>query len=394
MKLVAVFYVLVLVPLCNCRLISIPLRIANAGAPARLYPTPGTSTSSVTASSEVKRKGGQNLALDSQPLGTISFLEMVNNLKGDSGRGYYMELLIGTPPQKLNVLVDTGSSNFAVAGAPDPYVVGYFDSALSSTYQSLGLDVSVRYTQGSWSGELGKDIISISGGPNGSFTVNIATILESDNFFLPDINWQGILGLAYSALAKPSSSVEPFFDSIVREAKIENVFSMQMCGVGVALPPQEKDAVGGSLILGGIEPSLYTGPIWYTPVKEEWYYQVEILKLEVGQQNLNLDCREYNMDKAIVDSGTTLLRLPEKVFIAIVEAITRISPIAEFSSGFWTGSQLACWAKGETTLSLFPKLSIYLRGMNSSQSFRLTISSEMHLLHMHQKSLAPSQQQM
>lgn len=45
-------------------------------------------------------------------------------------------------------------------------------------------------------------------------------------------------------------------------------------------------------VLGGIEPSLYTGEIWYTPIKEEWYYQVEILKLEVGGQNLELDCRE------------------------------------------------------------------------------------------------------
>lgn len=34
---------------------------------------------------------------------------------------------------------------------------------------------------------------------------------------------------------------------------------------------------------------------------------------------------QYNMDKAIVDSGTTLLRLPVKVFSAVVEAITRSS---------------------------------------------------------------------
>lgn len=47
-----------------------------------------------------------------------------------------------------------------------------------------------------------------------------------------------------------------------------------------------------SQVLGGIEPSLYKGDIWYTPIKEEWYYQIEILKLEIGGQSLNLDCRE------------------------------------------------------------------------------------------------------
>lgn len=181
--------------------------------------------------------------------------------------------------------------------------------------------------------------------------------------------------------------------------------------------------------MGGAEPSLYRGSVWYTPIIEEWYYQVEVLKLEVGDQNLNLDCREvklhglnrfshcliltphctiskwtvtltwklthstwltccvkvktlkckrswvgvlqssviqfvclwknflilysfvcsrssigvrcsenkpyrtslflsffqYNMDKAIVDSGTTLLRLPVNVFNALVEAIIRSS---------------------------------------------------------------------
>lgn len=114
--------------------------------------------------------------------------------------------------------------------------------------------------------------------------------------------------------------------------------------------------------MGGAEPTLYRGSVWFTPIIEEWYYQVEVLKLEVGSQNLDLDCREvrfsdnflvpgffvspspvrlrdkktkvcffflsflqYNMDKAIVDSGTTLLRLPVNVFNAVVEAITRSS---------------------------------------------------------------------
>lgn len=49
-----------------------------------------------------------------------------------------------------------------------------------------------------------------------------------------------------------------------------------------------------SQIMGGVEPTLYRGSIWYTPIIEEWYYQVEVLRLEVGDQNLDLDCREVN----------------------------------------------------------------------------------------------------
>lgn len=72
----------------------------------------------------------------------------------------------------------------------------------SSTYQSAGQNVAVRYTQGNWEGELGIDRVSIPDGPNGTFIINIALILSSDGFFLPGINWQGILGLAYPMLAR------------------------------------------------------------------------------------------------------------------------------------------------------------------------------------------------
>lgn len=321
---------------------------------------------------------GNGLALASDPTGTVNFLDMVNNLQGDSGRGYYMEMLIGSPGQKLNILVDTGSSNFAVAAAPHPFITHYFNTALSSTYQSVGRTVAVRYTQGNWEGELGNDYVSIPRGPNGTIVINIAAILSSDGFFLPNVNWQGILGLAYPMLARPDSSVEPFFNSLVQQLQIPDIFSLQMCGAGLSAS-STADPAGGSLIMGGVEPTLYQGSVWYTPIVEEWYYQVEVLKLEVGDQNLDLDCREYNMDKAIVDSGTTLLRLPVNVFNAVVEAITRSSLIQDFSSGFWDGTKLACWIKGETPWRFFPKLSIYLRATNTSQSFRITILPQLYI---------------
>lgn len=321
---------------------------------------------------------GKGLSLATDPTGQVNFLDMVNNLQGDSGRGYYIEMAIGTPGQTVNILVDTGSSNFAVAAAPHPFITHYFNTALSSTYVSTGRTVTVRYTQGNWEGELGIDHVSIPHGPNGTITINIAAILSSEGFFLPGINWQGILGLAYPMLARPDSSVEPFFNSVVKQLGIPDVFSLQMCGAGLSAATTAQP-LGGSLILGGLEPTLFRGTVWYTPIIEEWYYQVEVLKLEVGDQNLDLDCKEYNMDKAIVDSGTTLLRLPVNVFTAVVDAIMRSSLIQDFSAGFWDGTKLACWLKGETPWRFFPKLSIYLRATNTSQSFRITILPQLYI---------------
>ncbi len=49
------------------------------------------------------------LSLASDPAGIVDFLDMINNLKGDAGRGYYMQMLIGTPGQTVctffNILI-------------------------------------------------------------------------------------------------------------------------------------------------------------------------------------------------------------------------------------------------------------------------------------------------
>lgn len=36
--------------------------------------------------------------------GGISFVDMIDNLRGKSGQGYYVEMAVGSPPQKVKVL--------------------------------------------------------------------------------------------------------------------------------------------------------------------------------------------------------------------------------------------------------------------------------------------------
>ncbi|XP_015153722.1 beta-secretase 1 [Gallus gallus] len=309
-----------------------------------------------------------------------AFVEMIDNLRGKSGQGYYVEMTVGSPPQKLNILVDTGSSNFAVGAAPHPFLRRYYQRQLSSTYRDLRKGVYVPYTQGKWEGELGTDLVTIPHGPNVTVRANIAAITESDKFFINGSNWEGILGLAYAEIARPDDSLEPFFDSLVKQTQVPNIFSLQLCGAGFS--PNETEtlaSVGGSMIIGGIDRSLYVGDIWYTPIRKEWYYEVIIVKLEVNGQDLNMDCKEYNYDKSIVDSGTTNLRLPKKVFEAAVKSIKTASSTEKFPDGFWLGEQLVCWQVGTTPWHIFPVLSLYLMGEATNQSFRITILPQQYL---------------
>ena len=66
--------------------------------------------------------------------------------------------------------------------------------------------------------------------------------------------------------------------------------------------------------------------MWYTPIIEEWYYQVEVLKLEVGDQNLDLDCREVNVKRLCFLSLNSLKpnsNIHEKLFYTKLVGIHR-----------------------------------------------------------------------
>lgn len=74
---------------------------------------------------------------------------------------------------------------------------------------------------------------------------------------------------------------------------------------------------------------------------------------------------------ALTFSFCLSLALPVLFYISVF--LVSLIQIQDFSSGFWDGTKLACWMKGETPWRFFPKLSIYLRATNTSQSFRITI---------------------
>ena len=70
----------------------------------------------------------------------------------------------------------------------------------SSTYVEMGRSITVRYTSGEWSGTLSRDMVSL--GNTAPFEASFAVIDSSENFFIEQATWVGILGLGYSSLVK------------------------------------------------------------------------------------------------------------------------------------------------------------------------------------------------
>ncbi|CAH8826977.1 unnamed protein product [Trichobilharzia szidati] len=77
---------------------------------------------------------------------------IIYNLSGQPGQGYYITLYAGTPEQKVNLLVDTGSSNIAIAGVNLTNVDNWFKPNQSPTLQCSDTIQNVRYEKGYWYG--------------------------------------------------------------------------------------------------------------------------------------------------------------------------------------------------------------------------------------------------
>lgn len=310
-------------------------------------------------------------------------LKSGSNLNGVVEKGYYVEVLIGTPPQPLNILIDTGSSNFAVASEENPLVTKYFHASNSTTVKRTNLDdVDIRYTEGFWTGRLVSDMVSI---PAANFSdavrVSFVEIEDSENFFINNSGWQGILGMAYDDIIRPQDSTFKSFASLVLgNSRMDDIFSLKLCMADVF---QFHSDVSGKFILGGYNRSL--SQVYWTPIVKEWYYDVSVLGLEVGHSPVSIACSEFNNDRSIVDSGTTNLRLPTVIFNQVVAKVTNYvlakAPSLKISGKFWEGIDDLCWKTSESPYFVFPNITIYLPSVEFNHTISLYMYPEHYILY-------------
>ena len=103
--------------------------------------------------------------------------------------------------------------------------------------------------------------------------------------------FDGILGLAYDTISV-NHIVPPFYQMINQKLIDSPVFSFR-------LGSSEED--GGEAIFGGIDDSAYTGKLDYVPVRRKAYWEVELEKVSLGDDELELE-----NTGAAIDTGAVL----------------------------------------------------------------------------------------
>eukprot|EP01065_Artemidia_motanka_P049646 TRINITY_DN8290_c0_g1_i1.p1 TRINITY_DN8290_c0_g1~~TRINITY_DN8290_c0_g1_i1.p1 ORF type:complete len:542 (+),score=223.40 TRINITY_DN8290_c0_g1_i1:88-1713(+) len=221
---------------------------------------------------------------------------------------YYGELSVGTPPQTMQVIYDTGSSNLWV---PDVKKGKHsiYDHSKSSTYKANGTVFKIMYGSGPVSGFYSSDSVTVAGVGVSDYTFAEVNDTKGLGLAYSIGKFDGICGMGWDDISV--DGVETPLRALVNSKKLPaNVFAFYLGTGGAA----------GELVVGGVNPKHYTGDFSYVPV-------IDSVPGKVGYWALKLDGFSVNgnsvsdVSKAIVDSGTSLLAVPTKEIKAIAKLV-------------------------------------------------------------------------
>eukprot|EP01079_Euglenida_sp_SAG-EU17-18_P007092 gene7092-1267_t len=267
-----------------------------------------------------------------------------------SNAQYYGPITVGTPPQDFNVLFDTGSSNLWVPGpackSASCLAHKKYAPTKSTSYKADGRNFSIQYGSGSVQGHLDNDVMPLdaslyvarlrpclgcplrgarptgtpghvgacsfrgegctTAGPPVTFGgLNIPNCTFAETSVEPGVafveaKFDGVLGMAWQTIAV--DNVVPVFNQGASAGLIKPaMFGFWLSKSGTSV------GSGGELTLGGYDNSHFTGQINWVPLSSESYWEVKLDGFKVGGQDFDI-----GTDKAVMDTGTSLLALPSK----------------------------------------------------------------------------------
>ncbi|PYI27664.1 putative yapsin [Aspergillus indologenus CBS 114.80] len=247
---------------------------------------------------------------------------------------YSLNLTIGTPPQKVVLSLDTGSSDTWVNTADSdecsakgdpckPY--GTYDSGASSSYKKLSTFMNDTYGDGTNSyGNYATDNVTIGGTTIKSMQFAVAETSDSP---------QGIAGVGYARATYQE----------VYDGKVYSNLPQALVDSGAIKSPaysvwlDDEDATTGSILFGGVNKAKYLGELQTLPIvpRDGQYVSLAIALTEVSVEKSGSSSKKYTTSLPLscsLDTGTSMTALPEDLVNEIYK---------ELDAGYSTKSQAA-----------------------------------------------------
>ncbi|RLN71707.1 hypothetical protein BBJ28_00015094 [Nothophytophthora sp. Chile5] len=251
-------------------------------------------------------------------------------LKNYGNVQYIGAVAFGNPPQAMDVVFDTGSSDTWIPSASCESCGshGQFDASKSTTFLDTqekfydAVSYYPHYGSGSVSGTVVVDTVTISGYKVDSVRFGV---IDDESDKLQEFLADGIFGLGFEGLAHISRPT--VFSALAgQNAELENMFAFYLT--------PEAYRSGSELHVGGYDLSV-VGPnasFHYTPVVKLpefdsfMYWTVKLNNFSVLHSNEEADDGGNMCDPfcyAIVDTGTSLISVPEGQYDEVLAQVSR-----------------------------------------------------------------------
>ncbi|KAI5867749.1 aspartic peptidase domain-containing protein [Durotheca rogersii] len=245
--------------------------------------------------------------------------ELNNNL---TSGGYYAQVAVGTPPQAVDLVVDTGSSDVWVLDRHADlcqsesmqdyygYCLSTFDPSASSTFSIVSRDAfSISYVDGSGAeGDYVRDTLSIGGIDIENLQMGLA---ENST-----IN-SGLLGIGFAA----NVAAQTPYPNIMTLFRAQDLIAVEV----YSLYLNDRFAETGTILFGGLDTEKYIGRLGVVPILPDRtgnYSSFAVVLASLSSTAADGTVTNYARGAipVILDSGTTLTYLPYSVAARVFRA--------------------------------------------------------------------------
>lgn len=219
---------------------------------------------------------------------------------------YRAEIQVGTFPQNLYMLVDTGSSDTFVEDNQ------YYQPNKSSTFKDLSAGTFfVQYGDHSnTSGDWMSDTLSIGGVtiPNQAMGLAEYNSVRDGSAI--------ILGIGLPTLESSVQTLNRTYPNVPESLYLNG--DIPSWSYSVYLDSLE--ATAGSILFGGVDKSKYSGPLHTVPFVTPNRFDVTISSINIKSETTNKTVNVLNVPgKGNLDTGTVSLWLPHQTFLTILK---------------------------------------------------------------------------
>ena len=231
---------------------------------------------------------------------------------------YMAEVFVGTPPQSIRALFDTGSSNIWVLNKNImPDFPGY-DDKQSSTAVMSDVAASIEFGSGSLGGHFMTDVLTIGQGEHKLVVQNqeFGNVEEQETIF--DGSFEAIIGMAYPSFAV--DNVTPLFDNMMDQGLLKH----KMFAFYLTADDQKYDS---ELTFGYYDKTKFTGDIVWHDAVYKVMFGIVLDDIIINGKSLGI-CGPNGIKKQCmitVDSGTTYLSMPTFAFKLIESTVPTVT---------------------------------------------------------------------